>query len=86
MTASATIDRPALLRRLSAAVEACDGDELAVVVLLAERLAQGRRTYGRLDLATDRRRFVGEAVPELLDAVAYLGMEAVRADQKGAGA
>jgi hypothetical protein len=49
-------------------------DERAVLALLRKRLNKGRRTYGPLRLASERRDLVGEAVEELADAVLYLLM------------
>lgn len=60
--------------RLRALAAELGTDELRVLVLMAERLAKGRKRYGVLNLANDRRHFRSEAVEELLDAVAYLAM------------
>lgn len=42
-----------------------------MLVLLAERLLLGQRTYGLLRLATDQRDFQREATEELLDGAIY---------------
>ena len=55
-----------------------DSDEVRVLRRIAERLAMGKRQYGRLALASDKRDFVSETSEELLDAVAYLAMASVR--------
>lgn len=52
-------------------------DELRVLLLVAERLATGRR-YGRFDLATDGRYFQHEAVEEVADALVYAACALMR--------
>ncbi len=56
---------------MSAIVEQLAPDELAVLVLKAERLRRGRRRYGDLRVATDRRDFVREALEEAADMALY---------------
>ncbi len=53
-------------------------DERRVVLALAERMVAGREVYGDLNLTRDKRDFLREAGQELLDAVAYLAMDALR--------
>jgi hypothetical protein len=54
------------------------GEELAVLRWIAVRLLAGQQTYGRLDLAHDRRDFDRERGEELADAVVYSAMAEVR--------
>ena len=64
--------------RLVQAWDELGPDERRVVALVAERLAAGRADYGRLNVAADPRSFAGEAAEELIDAVAYIAMSALR--------
>jgi hypothetical protein len=58
---------------LDGVVDALGVDEICVLVRIAERLAEGARTYGPLRLAQDPREFRGkEAREELEDALVYL--------------
>jgi hypothetical protein len=61
-----------------------DSDESAILRLLSERLAEGRRVYGpwRVD---DGRRYPREALAEVLDALHYCAAELVRLDHVAAG-
>jgi hypothetical protein len=65
--------------RILAALAELGDDEAAVLALVAERLAMGRRVYGELQLATDRRDFREEALMELADGCVYLAAGIVRA-------
>ena len=67
---SAKSDRT-LLAQLLIAAEQLGLDELAVLALIAERLLLGRRHYGELHLATDRRNFQREALEEAADLAVY---------------
>ena len=51
---------------------ACSDDERRVLLRVARRLDMGRRQYGQLVLATDKRNFREEACQEALDMAAYL--------------
>ncbi len=53
-------------------------DELRVLVAIAERLRAGRRRYGGLHLATDRRNWCAEAMAEMLDCAVYLSCGLLR--------
>jgi hypothetical protein len=53
-------------------------DERRVLLALARRLLAGHGTYGRLDVATDRRDWRSEAAEELLDGCVYLACETMR--------
>jgi len=55
-------------------------DELRVLSAIAARLAEGRRTYGELDLATDKRDFSAEARDEVFDALVYVACRLIRGD------
>jgi hypothetical protein len=46
-------------------------DEQRVLLEVARRLKMGRRVYGKLDLATDRRDFQKELAEEMTDAAVY---------------
>ena len=60
-------------------------DEVRVLVRIAERLKIGRRIYGPLYLAGDRRSFRGkEARQELEDALVYLACAWLRAEAQEA--
>lgn len=41
---------------------------------IAQRLLEGQRTYGRLDLATDERDWAEEMAEEMSDGMAYVEM------------
>jgi hypothetical protein len=53
-------------------------DEAAVLALVAERLAMGRRAYGELRPATDPRSFEREALEEAADGLVYVAAALVR--------
>ncbi len=55
--------------------EQLNADELAPVIALARRIYAGRKQYGELRLATDRRRWLSELKAELADALAYAEWE-----------
>lgn len=55
-------------------VSAMNEDETAVLLKVAERLHDGRTTYGALNLETDKRDFLEEAMMEILDLAAYSAM------------
>ena len=57
--------------RLITLAERLGPDEVAVLALIAERLLQGRRRYGDLHLASDRRDFQHEALEEAADLAVY---------------
>ena len=63
---------------LAATVAVLGRDEVRVLLWLAERLADGARRYGVLDLGTDRRDFAKEAGEEAIDGLAYLAMDALQ--------
>ena len=82
-------DAPPLASRLRAmvtdALEELGPDELRVMLFLAERLRGGKRVYGALDLATDRRDWRKERDEELADAIVYSACEALRRDLPRSG-
>lgn len=67
---TAKTDRRSVAHLLAAA-ERLGADEVAVLTLIAGRLLQGRRRYGDLRLATDRRDFGREALEEAADLAVY---------------
>jgi hypothetical protein len=60
-----------ICKRLTSIAQHLGYDELAVLILVAERLRGGRRIYGELRLATDRRDFQREALEEAADMAVY---------------
>jgi len=65
-------------QRIQAAASSLGPDELEVLAIIAERLAEGRRRYGELRPASDRRDFRLEALEEVADAGVYLAAALVR--------
>jgi hypothetical protein len=57
--------------QLTAVAKGLGPDELAVLLLVAERLAKGRKLYGSLHVATDHRDFTREALEEAADLAVY---------------
>ena len=66
--------RPAL----AAVIATLGDDEVAVLLVLAKRLATGQQEYGRLNLRRDRRQWRREAAEEAADLLAYLAFDLVR--------
>lgn len=60
------------LARIAAELNEEEGE---VLLLVARGLAVGRRAYGPMDLAGDRRDFLEEALQEHRDALVYLAAE-----------
>lgn len=58
--------------RLAALVAQLEPDAVLILERIAERLVMGRKQYGDLNLATDRRDFRKEAIAEALDMSVYL--------------
>jgi hypothetical protein len=71
------------LARLTTVAEQLGADELSVLLLVAERLLEGRERYGALNLDTDPRDFRRECFEELADAAVYLGAELLRTKNGG---
>lgn len=69
--AMSATDGAGMAERLMKICADLGADELRVLVLVAERLAAGRRRYGALDIAGDRRDFQLEAIEEVADALVY---------------
>lgn len=65
------LDTMQQLTRLTAVAEQLGADELNVLLLVAERLVKGRKIYGPLQVATDRRDFTREALEEAADLAVY---------------
>ncbi len=55
----------------------CNGDELDVLTLVAEGINKGRRVYGFMNLAAERRDMALEAFEEVRDALVYVGAKLV---------
>jgi hypothetical protein len=73
-------------RRLLELAAHLRGDELGVLVLVAERLVKGRAQYGTLRVATDNRSFPNEALEEVADALVYAAVALMhQAAAEGAG-
>jgi len=53
------------------------GDEIDVVNYIKKRLVDGKRTYGQLDIGTDRRDWDGELFAELADALVYMACKKI---------
>jgi len=66
--------------RLQSLAQQLAPDELAVLLLVAERLAKGRERYGALNLATDRRCFEIEALEEAADGLVYAAAALMRSN------
>lgn len=71
-----------LAERLREVAAELGRDELAVLVLVAERLRLGRRRYGELDLAADHRDFRTEALEEAADGLVYAAAALMRGPRR----
>jgi len=63
---------------LMATLDKLGDDEVRVVLLVAKRLAMGRKAYGPLDIKGDARDWQHEASEEALDCAVYLACETMR--------
>ena len=63
--------------QLAALIPDLGDDELELLLLIATRLWDGQRRYGRFDLDRDRREFDREALEEVADALVYSGVALV---------
>jgi len=79
------MDDEALRQQLATLACGLSGDELRVVVRIADRLLIGRRQYGQLD-ADDGRDWLEEGVQEALDLAAYMAIELERVRRARGGA
>ncbi|MGD0948608.1 MAG: hypothetical protein ABSA52_14405 [Candidatus Binatia bacterium] len=68
-------------RRLTSISTHLGRDELAVLVLVSERLRVGRRRYGELRLDTDTRDFRREALEEAADLAVYAAAALIAPDK-----
>lgn len=66
------------LMRLIALADGLGPDELAVLLLVVERLAKGRQRYGALRVGNDRRDFRLEALEEAADGLVYVACGLMR--------
>ncbi len=57
-------------------------DERRVLLVLARRLLAGQGTYGRLDIATDRRDWRKERAEELSDLLVYDAIAEIAAETR----
>lgn len=69
-------------QRIAEAASILGADELEVLAIVAERLADGRRRYGELRPATDPRDFGTEALEEIADALVYAAAGLIRDRQR----
>jgi hypothetical protein len=70
------------LSRLTAVAADLGADELAVLLLVAERLDKGRERYGALNVERDRRDFAVEALEEAADALVYVACGLMRGQSR----
>lgn len=68
--------------RLSAILSKLGPDELEVVAELAERLYEGQRCYGLLNLSVDRRDWPGEQRAEIKDLLIYAAFQSLKAKRE----
>ncbi|MCP4676776.1 MAG: hypothetical protein GY854_14930 [Deltaproteobacteria bacterium] len=54
------------------------GDEQIVIDLFTERISSSRKTYGPLDLKTDKRDMLVETTEEVLDGMIYLAAQLIK--------
>lgn len=76
-TSSGTVPlvEPSTGAKIAALVGELGPDEQRVLLLLARRLLAGRKTYGPLDVAGDRRNFEKEAGEEAADMLVYFAFD-----------
>lgn len=60
-----------MLNELSSMLLSLEPDAIEVLHMQASRMAQGRKSYGVLNIDTDRRDWLEEALQEHLDASNY---------------
>ena len=73
------MNRHALMGELRGLIECATDDELRVVHTIVSRfMGLGRRNYGPLNLATDKRDFAKEMSEEAIDALIYWAAEVVQ--------
>jgi hypothetical protein len=71
--------------KLDALSKLLDGDEIKVLIRIAERLRFGKKQYGQLNLRTDKRNLREEATQELLDYLVYTFSEEEQKHQRKEG-
>lgn len=71
---------------LSHVFDGLEGDALDVIGMLVQRLQDGQRRFGRLDVLTDPRDFAAEADEELEDFLWWSTFEALRRRRRGSDA
>ncbi|HEX4334743.1 MAG TPA: hypothetical protein VH062_02450 [Polyangiaceae bacterium] len=70
------------IRKMAVETVEASPDELAVLLVIAERLSVGRVAYGPLKIGTDPRDWKLERRLELYDAMMYSAIAEVSADRK----
>lgn len=70
------------LVKLTGIAEALGLDELAVLLLVAQRLQTGRARYGNLDMSHDPRCFRVETLEEAADGLVYAAAALMREQQR----
>jgi hypothetical protein len=63
---------------LAAIIAEMGSQEVAVMTLLARRLLEGQRAYGRIDVANDPRDFEAERGAEVADVLVYSAFSELR--------
>jgi hypothetical protein len=76
------LDAMRQLVRLTTVVEQLGPDEVAVLLLVAQRLRKGRVQYGNLDVAHDPRCFPVEALEEAADGLVYAAAALMRGQRR----
>lgn len=74
----AITERRALIAQLNDVVGQLGDDELAVLLVIGERVRGGRQQYGALTIAADQRDFAAEAFEEVADGLFYCGAALLR--------
>lgn len=70
--------RKGCLQSLAATCAELGDDEIRTLAYLANRLLEGQRAYGRIDLETDPRDFVKERGEEIADLLVYTAFDALK--------
>jgi hypothetical protein len=72
------------IHKLMEQIEKLEGDEIAIVEKLVNRIQQGRAVYGPWRVADDVRKYPREALDEVLDVLHYCAAELVRYEKRAA--
>lgn len=68
---------------LASRLTECSPDELRVIEYILEGIEHGRRVYGPMNLATDKRDLADEAAQESRDWLTYRAMLAIQRRDRG---